>query len=153
MKATPVRDDAPTLNTGRRPITTGDALRLAGLVAGDAVAFLVFAGLGRGQHHEATGLGALGEVALTALPFALGWFVVAPLVGAYRRTVTTQPRAMLGRTALAWLAAWPVALLLRWAFTGRVPPVSFALVALIANTIILSLWRGIYALVARRGHA
>jgi hypothetical protein len=153
VKATPVRDGAPTLNTDRRPLSTGAALRLAGLVVGDAVAFLIFAGLGRGQHQEATGLGALGEVALTALPFALGWFVVAPLLGAFRRTVTSQPRAMLGRTALAWLAAWPVALLLRWAFTGRVPPVSFALVTLVANTIILSLWRGTYALVARRKKA
>lgn len=145
-----MRGDASPANTVRRSITPRAALRIAGLVVGDAVAFLVFAGLGRGEHNEATGLGALGAVALTALPFALGWFVVAPLLGAYRRAVTSQPRAMLGRTALVWLAAWPVALLLRWAFTGRVPPVSFALVALVANTIILSLWRGAYALVAGR---
>lgn len=150
MKATPLRDSASSMNTTRRPITSGDVLRIAGLVVGDAVAFLVFAGLGRGQHHEATGLGAVGEVALTALPFALGWFVVSPLVGAYRRAVTSRPRAMVSRTTLAWLASWPVALLLRWAFTGRVPPVSFAVVTLIANTIILGLWRGGYALVAGR---
>jgi hypothetical protein len=33
---------------------------VAVLAAGDAVCFFAFAWLGRGQHHEVTGLGALG---------------------------------------------------------------------------------------------
>jgi hypothetical protein len=117
-------------------------------VVGDAVSFLVFAGLGRETHGEASGLAAMAQVALTAAPFALGWFAVAPWLGAFRRTRTARPTIMLRTTLLAWLAAWPATLLLRWAFTQQVPPVSFALVILVANAVFLSVWRGTFALVA-----
>jgi hypothetical protein len=123
---------------------------VAALVIGDAICFVVFAWLGRGQHHETSGLGAAGQVALTALPFALGWFVVASLLGAYRMARTDTVPRMLRTALLAWLAAWPATLLLRWAFTGRVPPVSFAVVILLANAVLLALWRGAFALWERR---
>jgi hypothetical protein len=123
--------------------------RIAGLVVGDALAFLIFAGLGRETHHETSGLAALAQVALTATPFALGWFAVSPWVGAFRRARTSTPPAMLRTTVIAWLASWPVTLVLRWAFTSQVPPVSFALVILVANTVFLCAWRGVFALVAR----
>jgi hypothetical protein len=144
-----VRDEAGAAGAQYRAAGR-DILRIAGLVAGDAIAFLVFAGVGRGSHNEATGLSALAQVAATAFPFALGWFIMAPFVGAYRRAKTATPRAMLGRTELAWLASWPAALLLRWAFTGKVPPLSFALVTLVANALFLAIWRGAFALVATR---
>jgi hypothetical protein len=61
---------------------------------------------------------------------------------------------MLRRTELAWLGAWPLTLLLRWAFTQRVPEWSFALVILVANALFLGAWRGAFAWVlARRGGA
>jgi Protein of unknown function (DUF3054) len=155
VTVTPSRDEAPSIAAASRPIGSRDVARIAGLVAGDAVAFLVFAAVGRGSHHEATGLGAMADVVVTAAPFAIAWFVVAPFVGVYRRSRTATTTAMLVRTALAWLASWPAALLLRWAFTGRVPPLSFALVTLIANLVFLSIWRGLFAAVAsfRRGRA
>jgi hypothetical protein len=131
-------------------IARGSLGRLAVLVAGDLISFLIFAGVGRQSHHEATGLGALGQVALTAVPFAAGWFIIAPLVGAFRRNTTASTPAMLRRTGLAWLAAWPVTLVLRWVFTGMRPPVSFALVILLTNTVLLGLWRGLFALVTSR---
>jgi len=56
---------------------------------------------------------------------------------------------MLRRTELAWLAAWPVALVLRLALSAdHTVPISFALVILIANAIFLGLWRGAFAAVA-----
>jgi len=121
------------------------------LVIGDALAFLVFAAIGRKTHQEAAGLAALGQIAWTAAPFALGWFVVAPFLGAFRRAQTERPERMLKRTELAWLAAWPLALLLRWALSAdhQVPP-SFALVILLANAVLLGAWRTVFALVATR---
>ncbi len=121
------------------------------LVVGDAMAFCLFAAIGHKTHQEATGLAALGQIAWTAVPFALGWFAVAPFLGAFRRSQTERPAQMLPWTELAWLAAWPLALLLRWALSAdhQVPP-SFALVILLANALLLGAWRTVFALVATR---
>ena len=130
--------------------------RTIALVAGDALSFLVFAGVGRASHQEATGLGAVAQIAATAVPFALGWFVVSPWIGAFRRSLTEGVVPMLRRTELAWLCVWPAAMLLRWALVDRVTPItfskfaSFALVVLISNAVFLSLWRGVFAWATRR---
>src|SRR4051794_22331742 len=74
--------------------TTPDLRRIAALVAGDALAFLVFAAVGRASHTEAAGLDAILQVAGTAAPFALGWFIVAPLAGAFKAELAGKPRKM-----------------------------------------------------------
>ncbi|HEX6123406.1 MAG TPA: DUF3054 domain-containing protein [Ktedonobacterales bacterium] len=138
--------------TAQRAVSTAaQRWRVAALVAGDALSFLAFAAAGRQTHNEAAGLGALGQVAVTALPFALGWFLVSPWLGAFRRTLTIGVQAMVRRTELAWLAAWPVTLLLRWGLAGdhRVP-LSFAIVILLSNAVFLGLWRGVFAWATRR---
>lgn len=141
---------AETITTPQPTTTTTSPWRTVALVAGDAVAFLVFAGLGRNQHGEASGLAALGQVALTALPFALGWFLVSPWVGAYRRAATNTVRRMLTRTELAWLASYPAALLLRVLIApDHAMPVTFAIVILLANAVFLGVWRSAFALVVR----
>ncbi len=124
--------------------------RLVSLIIGDACMFLIFAAVGRASHDEAAGIQAFLLIAQTAAPFAVGWFVAAPFLGVYRRSVTTSTRTMLARTALAWVCAWPLGLLLRWLFTQHAPPVSFALVVLVANLLFLGVWRGLFALVANR---
>jgi hypothetical protein len=126
-------------------------LRTAALVAGDAVSFLIFANTGRASHNETSGLGAIGAVAGVALPFAIGWFAVSPFAGAFRRRATSSLRAMLTRTELAWLCAWPIGLALR-----ALPPSSagiempFPLIVLAFNALFLGLWRGAFALVEAR---
>ncbi len=128
--------------------------RVTTLVVGDAIVFLIFAAIGRNSHGEASGFAAIPQIVLTALPFAVGWFIVAPFVGAYRRVLADQPKAMALRTAFAWLLAWPVGLLLRWFFVDRVkvPPTSasdfasFAIVTFIFNLFVLMVWRLPYAL-------
>jgi hypothetical protein len=141
---------APVASSG--DLRSGYA-RVAALVAGDLIAFVVFAALGRETHNEATGLGSIGQTLWTALPFALGWFLVAPWLGAFNRAGAERPLQMLRRTEIAWLAAWPVALLLRWAFTSdhHIPPLAFAIVALLANAIILGGWRTAFAALTNRG--
>src|SRR5262245_4255057 len=122
--------------------------RTTALVVGDAVSFLVFSAVGRGSHNEATGFGAFGAVVGTALPFALGWFVVAPFLGAFRRSATDSLGKMLRRTEIAWLCAWPVALLARVAFDSidsiKMP---FPIIMLAFNALFLGVWRGAFALI------
>jgi hypothetical protein len=125
------------------------------LVAGDIVSFLAFAALGRSSHGEAAGLSAFVEVAKTAAPFLLGWFLAAPFLGAYRladkpATPLLQVVPFARRTALAWLAAWPLGLALRALFLWRGIPISFALVTFITNIIFLVGWRSIFAWLASR---
>jgi hypothetical protein len=127
--------------------------RIINLVFGDAFIFLLFALLGRLQHHATVAFDigdAVGQTILVAVPFALGWFVVAPFVGAFRRARTDTVPRMARTTLLAWLAAWPATLLLRWAFTGSVPPVSFAIVVLLANGVLLLVRRVAFVFWERR---
>jgi hypothetical protein len=139
------------------PLKSSTRWRLVSLIVGDAGVFLIFAAVGRSSHHEASGFGALWLVVQTAVPFALGWFIVSPFLGVYRESVTTRLRPMLGHTLLGWLCAWPLAMLLRWLFTLNDGPlsvgqwVSFSTVVLLANMLFLSVWRGLFALVAHRG--
>ncbi len=117
------------------------------LVIGDAICFLIFAAIGRSSHGEASGFAAIPQVITTALPFAIAWFLVSPFVGAYRRENVAQPRAMVTRTALAWLLSWPVAMLLRGIFVDhRIPPYTFAIIALLSNLVLLLVWRWPFAL-------
>jgi Protein of unknown function (DUF3054) len=120
------------------------------LIAGDAVSFLTFAAVGLQSHHDSANL------FWTASPFAAGWFLVAPFLGAFTRPLTTGIGRMLRRTEISWLAAWPVTLVLRWALSAdHNVPLSFALVILVANGLFLGIWRGLYATFAgwlgRRG--
>src|ERR1700687_1565267 len=78
------------------------------LVIGDILVFLIFAFIGRRNHGEAVGLGAILQIVVTAAPFAAGWFIVSPWLGAFKRGLETEPKQMATRTALAWLAALPV---------------------------------------------
>ncbi len=113
--------------------------RSAILVVGDIIVFLVFAIIGRRSHSEASDI--FGP-AITALPFAAAWFLVAPFVGAFKRGLERNTGKFALRTFLAWLAAWPVAMLFRGVFVDKgVPPWTFALITLISNTILLQVWR------------
>lgn len=128
-----------------RPESRKGARRLWTMVAGDAVAFLVFAIIGRRSHGEGAGLQAVLQIAWTALPFLVAWFLIAPLLGAFRRDVLNDPKKMEAQTLKAWIAAWPLGLLLHFVSKQELPTistvVSFGLVTLITNALFLSIWR------------
>ncbi len=146
----------PTTEETNKPATKKTSVRkempynqvVITLVIGDALCFLIFAAIGRGSHGEATGIAAIPQVIVTALPLAAGWFLVSPFMGAFRRDVAAQPRTMAIRVALAWVPSWLVAMVLRGIFVDHgVPPVSFALVVLLFNLAILLAWRWLFALI------
>lgn len=136
------------LYQSRELSTTG---RIIALVVGDILCFLIFVSLGAGQHGE--GFNLLNTFWL-AIPFAAGWFLVSPFLGAFKADVATRPSRMLIRTVLAWLASWPVAMGIRWLLVDRVtvPTVpfasffTFAVIALAFNLGLLILWRWPFSL-------
>jgi hypothetical protein len=129
---------------------SNDTLRIVSLITGDVLVFLIFATIGRNSHDEAAGLNALGAIITTAFPFVLGWFMVSPWLGAFRRGIMTDPKKMAQRTGLAWLCAWPVAMLIRGLLVDHaIPPLAFWIVTLISNTILLAVWRIPFAVAQR----
>ena len=127
-----------------------DARRVAILAAGDLVAFNVVTTIGLLSHGELTGLDALGQVAIVAAPFAIGWFLIAPFAGAFRADIAGQPRRILPRAALAWLIALPIGLLL-WSLIRQRPiQAPFAVVTFITNLVVLLGWRAAFAWLATR---
>lgn len=141
---------ALTDRSQRAPAAT-DLRRIGALVAGDLVAFHLVTAIGLLSHGELTGLAALGEVVQIATPFAAGWFLIAPFLGAYRAEALTQPRRSLARVALAWLIALPIGLLLWSLVRHKTIQPAFAVVTFITNLVVLLGWRGALALLTSRG--
>ena len=139
------RSPTPPEIAAARPPDAPRFGRVALLVVGDIIAFLLFARAGHAQHQETT---ALGSIVATAAPFVVAWLVCAPWLGAFGRlgsAATTRPRPLLTRTALAWIVAWPLALLLRAFWMREGVPLAFDVVALVANAVLLLGWRGVAA--------
>jgi hypothetical protein len=111
--------------------------------AADVVAVIVFAAVGRASHAESGDI--LGLLA-TLAPFVVG-------LGAAWATpiVRAQPPGLrAGLVVLVGTAA--IGLLLRFAFTGRLP-LSFAVVTVVSLGVLVLGWRALSLLVARRARA
>ncbi|HZZ45581.1 MAG TPA: DUF3054 domain-containing protein [Pseudonocardia sp.] len=111
--------------------------------AGDTLAVVVFAAIGRRSHQE--GLAVLGVLEVAA-PFLLG-----ALVGWLAGRVW---RAPLGprNGVVVWLAASVVGLIVRATFTHRLPP-TFALIATVSLAILILGWRAVGFAAARTRRA
>ncbi|GAP62357.1 hypothetical protein ARMA_0780 [Ardenticatena maritima] len=108
------------------------------VMMGDAITLLLFAALGRASHAEAL---TIPDIIDTASPFLVGWFVMAPFLGAYRPMAFDTPRHTIRATFLAWAGGIPLGLLLRaWLFKRNVP-LSFAIVTLATTLVMLMTWR------------
>ena len=134
-----------TMNSGNVKVMS-DRRRVINLAMGDALVFLIFSFLGRRSHSESVGPDAALQIVLTALPFAAGWFLVSPFMGAFRRGLERQPRAMAIRTALAWVPSCLAGLALRGIFVDHaIPPATFAGITFVFNLGLLELWRWPFA--------
>ena len=120
------------------------------LVAGDLVALLAFAVIGRRSHSEETGLEAAGAVLGTAAPFLVGWIVALMVWRAAARPTGEGPRALVEAAARVWVLAFPLAVLMRAIGLGRFSPWTFYVVAFLAGFALVALWRVAYALLTRR---
>jgi hypothetical protein len=112
------------------------------LLAGDLACFLLFAVLGLRSHED--GITVAG-VLRAALPFQAGWVLVT-LLGKQSASATDSRRV----TRL-WVPAWAIGLILRTLLFDRSFAVTFAIVALLVNGVLLMVWRSVLApLVLRR---
>jgi hypothetical protein len=114
------------------------------LLLGDAAALLAFVLLGMRTHETLGQANALLRLAATAGPLLLTWLAAAAALGAWRFALPLRWRAVWGRTALAWLAAAPLGLLLRAVLLGSATVVvAFALVTLGLGGALLLGWRSL----------
>jgi len=106
------------------------------LALGDVAAILLFIGAGTVHHGTTDPLGIL----VTTVPFLVGWFVVAPLAGAYSTPPTrrTEPFYVIG----VWVVAALVGLGIRSTnlFDGGAAP-SFGFVMVVGGATVFILWR------------
>mmetsp|Transcript_16825 Transcript_16825/g.34685 ORF Transcript_16825/g.34685 Transcript_16825/m.34685 type:complete len:245 (+) Transcript_16825:2-736(+) len=110
------------------------------LSAIDAASLFVFAGVGKAS-HSANGSLDVFAVLVTAFPFLVSWFLVAPLVGSYTPEATKDIKSAAVQTAKGWALAVPLGCVFRGVIKGYVPPTSFVVVTLIATLVILSMGR------------
>lgn len=115
---------------------------LVWLVVGDVLIFLLFAAWGRATHGEPLPLLAIVE---TAAPFLAAWLAAAPLLGAFRPGLLTQPLPMAVQTLIAWIAACVLGLYIRAAWLQREIILNFALVTFGLAAPMLVGWRTLFA--------
>ncbi|MFA0750798.1 MAG: hypothetical protein SLRJCFUN_001201 [Candidatus Fervidibacter sp.] len=117
------------------------------LVLGDAFVFLLFALLGLTHHRQPL---TVDRIVHAALPFALAWFSLAPLLRAFHPPTIDTPKQALWRVPFCWLLCGIVGLLLRSWLWHRPLVGSFALVALLTTMVLLTVWRVAFAIAYRR---
>jgi hypothetical protein len=111
------------------------------LALGDVAALVAFASVGQGNHGESSDL--LGGL-WTATPFVLSWLAATPFLGAYSREATASKGGVLLKLAPGWVVAVPLALAVRGALKGAVPPTPFIGVAMVTTLAFTSAWRLLY---------
>jgi Protein of unknown function (DUF3054) len=112
--------------------------RSAVLLAGDLICFLVFALLGLRSHEDGI---TLDGVVRAATPFQAGWLIAGLVPMFHERRSSHRSTGVLRR----WMPAWVIGLGLRTLLFDRSFEVSFAVVAFIANGLLLLLWRSVLA--------
>lgn len=125
--------------------------RTVGLATGDLLSILTFVVAGEISHYGlAFVLSSPAWVAETAIPFVLGWLVVAPLAGLYDGTRRSPVRAV-GLAVGAWIVAALVGQALRATpyFHGGFA-VTFVLVSVLVGAVLIGAWRSAVALVDYR---
>jgi len=110
--------------------------RGAVLLAGDLVCFVLFALLGLRGHEDGI---TLGGVLRAAAPFQAGWLIAGLVPFFHERRSAHVRTAVLRR----WAPAWVIGLGLRTLLFDRSFEASFAVVAFIANGLLLLVWRSV----------
>jgi len=116
------------------------------LAAVDVAALLGFAAVGKAS-HSADGSLDIGAVASVAFPFVTSWLLTSPLTGVYSDdakdgNVVSESFLKAGK---GWIVAIPIGIALRGVIKGYVPPVSFAVVTMIATLVIVGGARVLFA--------
>jgi hypothetical protein len=126
--------------------TAASLPRALALAAGDTAALLLFATIGRFNHHEALTLAGSFE---TAAPFLIGWFATAPFLGGFsKKAQGGDVGAAVGAAAKSWAAAIPLGIVIRSVLRGYTPDKAFIIVSFVATAVMLLGWRAAAASLA-----
>ena len=117
-------------------------LKTAVVVAGEIDVLLAFVIFGRAE-HEIT----LGQTLFrTALPFGFVWVVCSPWLGGYKASTLYNLSEMAWKIPLIWLLCGLVALVGRALLTDGSLILSFAIVSIAVQGVLLISWRGVFML-------
>jgi len=118
------------------------------LVIGDILALAIITVIGFASHGE-TGLSFLPRMLTTFIPLIVGWFLIAPWLGAFNPQITINPK-QLWRPPLAMLLATPIAVILRAAMLNGVALPLFTLILGMSSALGMLIWRGLFALWSKK---
>ena len=125
--------------TGNKPMRVAHT---AVVVTGDIVVFLAFVIFGKAE-HEIT----LGQALLrTALPFGFVWVVSSPWLGTYKASTLYNLSAVAWKIPLIWLLCGLVALVGRALLTNQALILTFVVVSIAVQGVLLISWRGVFML-------
>lgn len=123
------------------------------LLIGDLLALFLFVLVGQADHQTINTANPLVGALPNVLSLGIPWLILAWLLRAYPRGEAAPPAlpGFLGRSALAWVIAAPLGLLVRMLYLGRGSiPIPFLLVTLAAGGLFLLGWRLIFWLIYLR---
>ena len=115
------------------------------LYVGDILVIILFTIIGRESHSMATGIAAVWATLRTAMPFILGWLVVAPWLGGYSPGAWRSLRGAAITTLLVFFPSIILGILLRALFLQRFSPTVFYAVTIAVLLPMLLIWRLLYA--------
>ena len=118
------------------------ATHTAVVVTGDIVVFLAFVLFGKVEHEITLGQ----SLFRTALPFGLAWFVGSPWLGSYKMSTLYNLSTMARKIPSSWLLCGIAALAGRALVTEAPLLLSFAIVSLAVQGVLLLSWRGVFML-------
>ena len=111
-------------------------------VVGDIAVFFAFVILGRAEHEIS-----LGQALFrTALPFGLVWVVISPWLGAYKASTLYNLSTMAWKIPLIWILCGIVALVGRALLINHPLILTFAVVSMAVQGVLLISWRGVFML-------
>lgn len=99
------------------------------------------------------GAGMNQAILRTALPFGISWMVISPWLGAYKESTVFGSKHLiknLCKLSIIWLICGTGALVARDLLTDRSFIVAFAVVSILAQWLLLIIWRCVFMLVANR---
>jgi len=117
------------------------------LMAGDLLALLAFALIGLASHERELSVPALAR---TFFPFAVGWLLVASVLGGFQPDADGRPVSGWG-IVLLWIPAGLLGIVARSMVFERSLFTAFFPIAVAGNGLFLLLWRAVAASLLRPG--
>jgi|TARA_Y100000814_G_C12260602_1_gene378256 hypothetical protein len=115
------------------------------LAVGDFSIFLLFVIFGKSEHDITLSQSYIR----TVIPFSIAWFTISPLLGAYRFSTIYKFRKSIFKIPIIWIMSGIVAIIIRSFILDRSIVISFVIVSILVQGILLIGWRFIFILITK----